>query len=78
MIPSPSHGRELVDGYADACRSTPWIVGGAASASLRPWIEARGGLFNDGDPQDLRRALDRALAAKRRRSAGKGGSSAAS
>lgn len=77
VIPSPSHGRELVDGYADACRSTPWIVGGAASASLRPWIEARGGLFNDGDPQDLRRALDRALAAKRR-SAGKGGSSASS
>lgn len=75
VIPSLSHGRELVDGYADACRLTPWVVGGAASASLRPWIEARGGLFDDGDPQDLRRALDRALAAKRR-SAGKGGSSA--
>ncbi len=56
VVPAPSHGRELVDGYADACRSTPWIVGGAASASLRPWIEARGGLFDDGDPQDLRRA----------------------
>jgi MerR family transcriptional regulator, light-induced transcriptional regulator len=75
VIPSPSHGRELVDGYADACRATPWIVGGAAAESLRPWIEARGGIFSEADPQDLRRAVDRALAAKRRRGASKGSSS---
>lgn len=76
VVPAPAHGRELVDGYADACRWTPWVVGGAAAESMRSWIEARGGLFSDSDPQDLRRALDRALAEKRRRLAGKGGSSA--
>jgi DNA-binding transcriptional MerR regulator/methylmalonyl-CoA mutase cobalamin-binding subunit len=70
---SPSLGRELVDGYADACRTTPWIVGGDAATGLRPWIEARGGLFGGADPQDLRRGLDRALAERRRRLAGKGG-----
>lgn len=73
IAPSPALGRELIDGYADACRATPWIVGGDAAAGLRPWIEARGGLFGGTDPQDLRRALDRALADKRRRLAGKRG-----
>jgi hypothetical protein len=75
VVPSPSHGRELVDGYADACRWTPWVVGGAAAESMRPWIEARGGLLSDSDPQDPRRALDRAFAEKRRRVAGKGSAS---
>jgi DNA-binding transcriptional MerR regulator/methylmalonyl-CoA mutase cobalamin-binding subunit len=69
--PSPALGRELVDGYADACRTTPWIVGGDAAVGLRSWVEARGGLFGGGDPQDLRRGLDRAIAEKRRRLAGK-------
>ena len=69
--PAPALGRELIDGYADACRATPWVVGGEAATGLRPWIEARGGLFGGTDPQDLRRGLDRALAEKRRRSAGK-------
>ena len=71
IVPSPSHGRELIDGYADACRATPWVVGGEAATSLRPWIEGRGGLFGGVDSQDLRRALDRALAEKRRRLVGK-------
>jgi DNA-binding transcriptional MerR regulator/methylmalonyl-CoA mutase cobalamin-binding subunit len=70
--PAPALGRELIDGYADACHATPWIVGGHAAAGLRPWIEARGGLFGGSDQQDLRRGLDRALAEKRRRHAGKG------
>ena len=69
--PLPSRGRELIDAYADACPWTPWIVGGDAIAGLRPWVEARGGLVGDADPQDLRRAIDRALAEKRRRLAGK-------
>ena len=73
--PTPALGRELIDGYADACRATPWVVGGDAATGLRPWIEARGGLFGGADPQELRRGLDRALAEKRRRHAGKGGTS---
>ncbi len=74
IAPSPAYGRELIDGYADACRSTPWIVGGDAAEGLRPWIEARGGIFGGTDFQDLRRGLDRALAEKRRL-ASKGGAS---
>ncbi|MEP7122624.1 MAG: MerR family transcriptional regulator [Byssovorax sp.] len=75
ISPAPALGRELIDGYADACRATPWIVGGDAATGLRPWIEARGGLFGGADPQDLRRGLDRALADRRRRLASKGGAS---
>jgi DNA-binding transcriptional MerR regulator/methylmalonyl-CoA mutase cobalamin-binding subunit len=69
--PASAHARELVDGYADACRNTPWVVGGDASEGLRAWIEARGGLIGNVDQQDLRRSLDRALAERRRRLAGK-------
>jgi DNA-binding transcriptional MerR regulator/methylmalonyl-CoA mutase cobalamin-binding subunit len=69
--PLPSRGRELIDAYADACPRTPWVVGGDAVAGLIPWVEARGGLVGLADPQDLRRAIDRALAEKRRRLAGK-------
>jgi len=69
--PLPSRGRELIDAYADACPWTPWVVGGDAVTGLRPWVEARGGILGDADPQDLRRAIDRALAEKRRRLAGK-------
>jgi DNA-binding transcriptional MerR regulator/methylmalonyl-CoA mutase cobalamin-binding subunit len=72
IAPAPAHARELVDGYADACRGTPWIVGGDASEGLRAWIEARGGLVGNVDQQDLRRGLDRAMADRRRRLAGKG------
>ncbi len=71
ISPLPSRGRELIDAYADACPGTPWVVGGDAVAGLRPWVEARGGLVGDADPQDLRRAIDRALAERRRRLAGK-------
>jgi MerR family transcriptional regulator, light-induced transcriptional regulator len=73
--PAPGYARELVDGYADACRGTPWIVGGDAATALRPWIEARGGLYGGVDSQDLRRSVDRALAERRRRLAGKGDAS---
>lgn len=71
----PAQGRELIDGYADACHATPWVVGGSAAEALRPWIEARGGLYGEDEPQELRRALDRALAEKRRRASGRGSSS---
>ncbi|MDC0668743.1 MerR family transcriptional regulator [Nannocystis radixulma] len=42
---TPSHERALalLDGYADACGPTPWIVGGLASESMREPLVARGG-----------------------------------
>jgi len=67
ITPSPPYGRELVDAYADACRSTVWIVGGAAVDGIRSWIEVRGGLINDGDMSEMRRTIDKALVERRRR-----------
>ena len=69
---APARARELIDGYADACRATPWLVGGPGAEAMRPWIEARGGLCSPADPHELRRLLERALAERRRRTGRKG------
>lgn len=65
--PSPPRARELVDAYADACRDVPWVVGGDATEGMRAWIEARGGIVVGRDVAELRRALDRALTERRKR-----------
>ena len=70
IAPAPPRARELVDGYADACPSTPWVVGGHAAEGMRAWIEARGGMVAGADGAELRRNLDRALSQKKRRSSG--------
>jgi len=67
IIPAPPRARELIDGYADACRSTPWVVGGHAAEGLRGWIEERGGMVTAADGTELRKGLDRALTQKKRR-----------
>jgi methanogenic corrinoid protein MtbC1 len=61
--PSASRARELVDAYADACQTTPWLVGGEASKTVRAFVEARGGIVV-GQTLDerIRRELERALA----------------
>ena len=66
LVPPAANARELIDAYADACRSTVWVVGGAGAQAMRPWIEARGGIAASDDPQDVRKALERALRAKKR------------
>lgn len=66
VLPPASAARELVDAYADACRNTVWVVGGAAAESMRAWIEARGGLVADNDYADVRRNIERALRNRRR------------
>lgn len=59
----PAHrARELIDGYAAACGSTPWIVGGATSPGLREAIVAAGGHTGDID------ALKKLVVGIRRRS----------
>ncbi|AUX39447.1 MerR family transcriptional regulator [Sorangium cellulosum] len=65
--PPPSNARELIDAYADACRDAAWIVGGAAAAALRPFIEARGGLVASGEISEIRAQVESALLARRRR-----------
>ena len=67
IAPPAPLARELIDAYADACRGCPWIVGGAASISMKSWIEARGGLVASPDPDDTRRIVEAAIRAQRRR-----------
>jgi DNA-binding transcriptional MerR regulator/methylmalonyl-CoA mutase cobalamin-binding subunit len=67
IAPPASQARELIDAYSDACRSTVWIVGGAASHAMKPWIEARGGLVASEDQADVRRLIEAAIRAHRRR-----------
>jgi MerR family transcriptional regulator, light-induced transcriptional regulator len=71
MVPPP-RARELVDAYADACHSTPWLVGGDAAESMRSWIEDRGGLCVGRDLFGSRQLIEKAvLAHKRKRVAGR-------
>jgi DNA-binding transcriptional MerR regulator/methylmalonyl-CoA mutase cobalamin-binding subunit len=66
LMPPAANARELIDAYADACRSTVWIVGGAGAQAMRPWIEARGGIAASDDPLEVRKVLERALRARKR------------
>lgn len=67
MSPAPPRARELVDAYADACRSTVWVVGGQAAEGMRTWVEARNGLIASPVMPELRKQLERAIAVRRRR-----------
>ncbi|MFT3773514.1 MAG: MerR family transcriptional regulator [Minicystis sp.] len=66
ITPSPPRARELVDAYADACRSTVWMVGGQAAESMRPWIETRGGLVATATANEMRKQVDKAISERRR------------
>lgn len=67
IAPPPPRARELVDAYADACRSVPWVVGGEAAEGMRGWIDARGGMVVGRDMGEFRKTLDRALTERRLR-----------
>jgi MerR family transcriptional regulator, light-induced transcriptional regulator len=71
MLVPPPRARELVDAYADACRVTPWLVGGDAAESMRSWIEDRGGLCVGRDLSGSRQAIEKAVAAARRKKGAK-------
>lgn len=70
VLPPASIARELVDAYADACRSTVWVVGGSAAESMRSWVEARGGIVAGDDQGDVRREIERALRIRKRGAGG--------
>ncbi len=70
MPPTPPRARELVDAYADACRSTIWVVGGAAAEGMRGWVEGRGGIIASPTMPELRKQIDRAIAGRKRRQKG--------
>jgi len=70
IAPEPkSAARELVDAYADACKGTPWVVGGNAAADLAPWVEARGGAIVPSDLDQARKVMDKAAFGRKRRGA---------
>jgi DNA-binding transcriptional MerR regulator len=64
--PPASRARALVDAYADACEGVAWIVGGQGAASIRRFVEARGGLVSDEGFPHVRRMIDRAVRKDRR------------
>lgn len=68
IVPPSAIAREMIDAYADACRGCVWVVGGAAAGPMKPWIEARGGLCASDDQPDMRRLIETAIRAGRRRS----------
>ena len=59
ILPPAYRARELVDGYAEACGKTPWLVGGAGATQLQESIEARGGLLVPSDRGKLRALVER-------------------
>jgi len=65
--PPPPRARELVDAYADACRSTAWVIGGDGAEAMRSWIEERGGICVGRDLSSARQNIERAVAANKRR-----------
>ena len=60
VAPTGHRARELVDAYADACGSVPWLVGGHGAAQLAEFVNARGGHVADElSPRSLRAFVDR-------------------
>jgi DNA-binding transcriptional MerR regulator/methanogenic corrinoid protein MtbC1 len=64
IAPTSAESRELVDAYADACRDTPWVVGGIAASGLAPFVEQRGGLVITGPIHAARDRVEAYLAAR--------------
>ncbi len=55
VAPPAYRSRELIDDYADAVGSVPWIIGGAGSEDLREMVEQAGGMVVAGrNLDDLR------------------------
>ncbi len=63
--PDPAHARELVDAYANACGTTPWVVGGFAVASVADFVRARGGAVDPGSLEKLRELISSTVDARR-------------
>lgn len=64
--PEKARARALLDAYAAACRAVPWVVGGAAAGALGAGLARRGAAVV-ATPEDERAAIERCLAAVRRR-----------
>lgn len=61
IVPPAYRARELIDGYAEACGRTPWLVGGLGSEKIRALVEARGGVVVPREVDELRVVIERLL-----------------
>lgn len=59
IVPPAYRVRELIDGYAEACGKTPWLVGGGGVEKVRDLVEARGGVLVPPDRLKLKQLVDR-------------------
>ena len=59
IVPPAYRVRELIDGYAEACGKTPWLVGGAGAEKVRDLVEARGGMLVPAERLKLKALLER-------------------
>ena len=50
---------KLIQSYAEACGTTPFVVGGQAAPALARWVEKYGGLVSPGEPEEAGRAIAR-------------------
>jgi methanogenic corrinoid protein MtbC1 len=60
--PDPEKVGPWLDGYAEAAGALPWLVGGSGASAVASEVEARGGIVARGSADDLRAAIERALA----------------
>lgn len=63
---APERSQELVEGYAGAVGSTPWLVGGSGVNGMRDLIERTGGVVASQDHETLRRELGQAASRLRK------------
>ncbi len=45
ITPDRERARELLKAYADACKKTPWVVGGVGAAAIADLVRAAGGEY---------------------------------
>lgn len=68
IVPAAHRARELIEEYAAACGSTPWVVGGMAANDLTELVRQRGGTVIEGfDPRQARRVIESLIASRRKR-----------
>ncbi len=58
LTPNGGRARAIVDDYALACGSTPWLVGGPGAAPIAELVRSRGGIADPRDPVKLRSIVD--------------------
>ncbi|MCH9685188.1 MAG: MerR family transcriptional regulator [Deltaproteobacteria bacterium] len=68
VTPAGHRARELVEGYAAACGTTPWVVGGSGATDLTEVVTQHGGTIIEGyEHRQIRAAIEGLIAKGRKR-----------